>query len=489
MLKGIGKKVVLGSLSLSLVSIFAGCAVSNEGKVDFRRTNVTHVIQDEKSDKTKTDSITGEETSSDKQKKFQELKFKNFSLGSDKDTRFVEGDSLSLHLRSAYIADFSEDIVTPYVTSAFTRQWGEPIGEIAIVTNAFEYLDGEELDPKDIKRGRVVYYSGNVHKGQFLNFKNMPIYGPLKYQGAPFGFRISILELDTNSEQSKAILQSVAHAGSKAYPPASPVLGILNDIGNSFLSGDQTDTEFSYSMVLDPKSGSSKVNHFTLEVGNYVFIRTEDRTQNIEWDKLVLDENEDKLYWKNNCDIEIIRNNKQKCEKRQEFTEGTYLVVEITKNISNLHVQLAQNNFKDLIASLEEKDKEKATNLQSIKDSLTYASVKRNQIYNFKEAKDLLSSLKDTKENKAQKMTNTEKLLEILANSVGNDGKPKTIDANNTKVDLSADEVDYVMDKLRVIAGGDATLFYSLNTKKIAEAFDKKNNAKELKTLIELIVK
>lgn len=355
---------------------------------------------------------------------FQNLKMKNFSLGRDKDTRFTVGDSLSLHLRSAYIKNFSE---LPSLMLA--RQFGKAIGEVAVVANAFEETSGKELSFEDMRAGRVVFYSDNVNKGQFLNFNNMPIYGPLKYKGAPFAFRIAIFELDTESKQATMMLNTIAQAGSTAYPPASPVLKVLNSFGDTLLNGDQTDTEFRYTMVLDPKSGSDKTNHFTLEVGNYVFVRMEDRTENIDWDRLVLDANDAKLYWKDRCRNETITlpynvNNKlatinksdiknlhdsdincskSKSKKRQEYTDGTYIVVEIAKNISNIGVQLAQNNFGDLISTLENQDSKKAESFQNIKDSLTYAAIKRSQIYSFQEAKDILAELKKSDVNLLQK--------------------------------------------------------------------------------------
>ena len=133
---------------------------------------------------------------------------------------FVGGDSLSVHLRTAYIKDFAE-IANPL--RVFTRMGLKANGEIAIVANAFEMNTGKELDFADTKSGRLVFYSDDVLKGQFLNFNNMPIYGPIKYNGAPFAFRATIFELDISSEQAKALLGTVAQAGSMAYPPASPV--------------------------------------------------------------------------------------------------------------------------------------------------------------------------------------------------------------------------------------------------------------------------
>ncbi len=397
-------------------------------------------------------------------KTYQELKVKNFSLGTDEDTRFIVGDSLSLHLRSAYIYDFSEN----------GYNYDGPFGEIAIVANAFEELDGKEINFQNTGTGRVVFYSSNVHRGQMLNFNNMPIYGPLEYRGAPFAFRISILELDMDSEQSKNMLKTLSEAGSKAYPPASPVLSMLNGIGESLLSGSRNDLGFIYTMVLDSKGGSKKVNHFTLEVGNYVFVREENRTKITDWDNLVLDENKGVLYKKD-----------ENGNVGEVYTDGSYLIVEINKNVSNINVELAQNNFGDLIASLEKQDKEKAKNFKSIHESLMSAAVSRSQIYNFNKAKKILKNL-DEEVPEVQKMEDLKELLKMIASSV-KDGKYREINTSESvkAIDLSRDEVDYVMKKLREKAKGSSKIIYSeFNLLSIEKAFSNDDNkAKQTKIM------
>ena len=422
-----------------LLIVVSGCAsISNEGKVDFRRTDLSSSFKksDEKND---TKNKHKENITTNNFNQMQEFKAKNFSLGDQ--SSFEKGDSLSLHLRSAFISNFSENILTPYITKAFTRQWGETVGEVAIVANAFEEKNGKELDFGNMKEGRVVFYSDDVHKGQFLNFDNMPIYGPLKYDGAPFAFRIAIFELDVISEQAKAMLNTVALAGSTAYPPASPVLEILNGIGSTFYDGDQTDIEFRYTMVLDHKGGSKTVNHLKLEVGNYVLIRVEDRNTYVPWDKLVLNENESMLY------------RKDKDGKPAPYTENTYLVVEINKNVSGTSVELAENNFSNLIAVLQERDKAKAESWKYTNDAIMKVAIQRSQIKNFDRAKEILDDLdkSDQEISKLEKRTEAEELFKMIAKSINADGDFLTIDPKKQTLsyNLSASQIKYILKKLR----------------------------------------
>ncbi|MEH0021913.1 MAG: hypothetical protein V6Z89_19820 [Desulfobacter sp.] len=399
-------------------------------------------------------------------KRYQLLKNKNYSIAANDSTgkhdgqgNLIPGDALSLHLRSAYISDFSEMMGTHLISQFMTRQMTKRIGEIAIVANAFEELEGRELSFEDMRDGRLVFYSDNVHAGQFLNFNNMPIYGPLTYKGAPFAFRISIFELDVVSKQAKAMLKTVAQAGAVAYPPASPVLDILNSVGETFLSGDQTDTEFRYTMILDPGGGSDLVNHFFLEVGNYVLIREEDRSKNIPWARLMLDENKCKLYWVDEFDTR---------GKPKEYTESTYLVVEVNKNIGNINVELEQNNFAGLIAALEKKDEDRSAHWVTTHNALMKAARDRERIYNFDKAKTILSLLKDTNAIASEKWSKARELFEMIA---GSTDSPAAGEAAAGGPELTDLQVDYILTQLREMANPDRADWGTLERSNIQTAF------------------
>ncbi|MEQ1639063.1 MAG: hypothetical protein ABL903_20565 [Methylococcales bacterium] len=93
----------------------ASCANTNEGKIDFRRTNNTQVDIPNIPQKNKVTLDTQQskditeitQNTEDKKCDFKyQLIAKNASLGTN--SIFDKGDSLSVHLRSAFIADFAE---------------------------------------------------------------------------------------------------------------------------------------------------------------------------------------------------------------------------------------------------------------------------------------------------------------------------------------------------------------------------------------------
>lgn len=407
-------------------------------------------------------------------KKYQKLNRKNdsFEDGNPGDnSKIVPGDALSLHLRSALIADFSELPFSSLVR--INRQWADTIGEIVVVANAFEEKDGKELSFENMKAGRVVFYSDNVHKKQFLNFDNMPIYGPMTYQGAPFAFRVSIFELDLASKQAKAMLDTLAQAGGAAYPPASPVLEVLNGVGETFLKGDQTDTEFRYAMILDSKDGTNLVNHFSLEVGNYVLVRMEKRSESVPWDDLVLDENQGRLL------------KKTASGSLEPYTDNSYLVVEINKNVSDVSVELAQNNYSELIDVLKKQDEEKAENWQSTHAALTKAANGRQQIINFEKAKQILALLEKEDVVSSEKWSKADELLSMIARS----GVKTTAEKEVPYPLLSDSQIDYLLTHIRKMVDPEEADWDKFQRSYIERAYsDDSTSVESKKTLINLVI-
>ncbi len=342
---------------------------------------------------------------------------------------------------------------------AFTnwnRQICKSIGEIAIVANAFEERTGKELSFENMNQGRVVFYSNNVHKGQLLNFDNMPIYGPIEYKGAPFAFRISIFELDVTSERTKALLNTLASAGGKAYPPSAPVLNLLNNIGKSFLDGQQNDTEFRYAMILDPKGGVEEIQHLRLEAGIYVLVRVEDRDTEIEWGKLEFDDNKGQLF------------NKDKTP----YTDNTYVIVEINKNVSDVNIELAENNYSVLQKVLQDEDNLKAESWRIAGNALQNIAIQRSQIINFTRAKEILRYLKSEGGNQYEKRTQAKELMTMIANSVDDYGNTMKIDSTLVGVpfSLSDENIKYILKNLRENVKNHPD-FDKLQTNKIREGF------------------
>lgn len=236
------------------------------------------------------------------------------------------------------------------------------------------------------------------------------------------------------------------------------------------------------------KGGVNELSHFRLEAGNYALVRIEDRTQNIPWGNIALNENESKLYWTNKADAN---------GQPLEYTDNTYVIVEINKNISDVHIELADNNFSNLISSLEKKDKQNADSWKITNDAIIEIVLKKSQIISFTRAKEILSDLSRKTVSLAEKRVLAKELMIMVSKSIDKNGEPLKIDlANNISPLLTGQQVQYVLKKIREIAVLNKTFNKSklseddlanLETSKIFAAFGEGGTSTSQKTILDLI--
>jgi hypothetical protein len=183
-----------------------------------------------------------------------------------------QGQIISVYLQQTYIQDFSERW-----EGLWEGLFASKRGEIAIVARVAELDDKADFDftTAGRDRGRLIYYSEGVQAGQFLNFSQLPIYGPIEYKGKPLVMEFYIIELDVkeNTEVS-GMLSAAAGLGAVAYPPASPILKVLDTIGGGLLKANKNDLEFKYhAAILAGDTQLKSLKAGTLEFGNYAFVR------------------------------------------------------------------------------------------------------------------------------------------------------------------------------------------------------------------------
>jgi hypothetical protein len=239
------------SLLLALF-ILTGCAFSQEGAVDYRKAELLTNAR-----RHKINQNIAENKLPDKNGMVAPVKLiRKGSPANDEthsDSIIREGDSIAIRMRQGFISQFWELPINPF-------RGFRPNGEIAVVVRAFKYGGDDptkdfDFGPGGIEKGRLVFFSNDVEENQFLNFNNMPIYGPITYNGNPIGIDIAVIEIDSNSEQMNALLDTLASAGEKAFPPAAPILSVLNELGSSLLNAGTNDIEMRYRLVLDPPDG------------------------------------------------------------------------------------------------------------------------------------------------------------------------------------------------------------------------------------------
>ena len=228
-------------------------------------------------------------------------------LSIDQRPTVQKGQNISIYLNQAFIHDFTE---------RWEGLFGSKKGEIAVVARVAELDERNDLDFTKVgqEKGRLVYYSEGVRPGQFLNFSQLPIYGPIEYTGRPLVMEFYIIELDVKeSTEVSGLLSAAAGLGSMAYPPASPILKVLDTIGGGLLKTNKNDLEFKYHTALlagDMQISSLKTG--TLEYGNYVFVRIPFPEKGVaatslphRWNKWWFNQKNGRLYSEDSCNTPV----------------------------------------------------------------------------------------------------------------------------------------------------------------------------------------
>lgn len=274
------------------------------------------------------------------------------------DSSLERVESIRVTLKQAYLRKFREN---------------GPVGEVAVLMTVKE--SRASLGQQEPRSGRVVYYSEGVRKDAFMNFRDQPVYGPIRYGGDDLQIRVSIIELDDNDNGiAGSMLKSLATLGSVVYPPSSPVLSALDKIGESLLALNGPDLEWDYLMRLssrppadplgDSKWRDSQVDAW-LRDGYYVMIRSDtaadqERRRRIsieDWKNLYLDPYSGILYTKaarpasnsthngmiacntsdGSCSFDSGRE-----DQFIEYTDRSYLVFAIQSGFDSSQLDLAQ---------------------------------------------------------------------------------------------------------------------------------------------------
>ena len=215
-----------------------------------------------------------------------------------------KGDNISITIMSAFICDFREGLFGLFFDKtnrnaapcrdgiggdgAIQGQDPATRGEIAILASV-KTPSGETIVPADgasqYNFGRVVFYNEDIREtGQLLNNVNIPIHGPIKYDKGQLELRLAVIEFDdAEVARAKELLSNLASIGGTAYPPSSPILGVLNQLGQTIIATNKNDVELAFKMTIDSPSKLSKVHRAPLREGYYAVIRHENRSEDAPW--------------------------------------------------------------------------------------------------------------------------------------------------------------------------------------------------------------
>lgn len=361
-----GTKIML---SIALFSLLYGCATVNEGENDIGYVAINASKSDDGQQKTEKHNEDNEEQSPKPEGAAEGSKIHSIYYGTKNDARFLPSDRVSMHLITAFVGKFDEGWLIPselrhLAGQALTSDRPRVKGEVAIFARTFEFTGQGKGDlDQEGKAGRVIFYSDDVYRRQNLNQRNTPFFGPIKVPSGSLVLRLDGLELDTTSEQEKALLSTLAGLGGKAYPPASTALDALNTIGSSFIDSQPKSTTFMRTTVTFDASRGGNVNHLMLRPGYYIFLRDSTREGRHCWDQLEFKPAKGLLFWKRTA-------TSADCPRRsvkpgKPYRSDSYIVIEIAKNIGTGTLDIEQRGLEALYNLV---DDDPSTAAQSISD-------------------------------------------------------------------------------------------------------------------------
>lgn len=363
------KKHLHSLICAGIFLILMGCASLNEGAVDYRYV----------------------ESSESKEPAL--LNTDNFLKYSDAKKAINKGESISIHLQKVYMKEFSERFEYLYSRDKEVK------GEIIVIAKAYELGEGKviEYDYSSINSGRVVYYSKDVRAtGQVLNFNSLPIYGPITYKGNPLVLELYIMELDEEEvKKYKALLGALIKLGSQVYPPASPILKVLDDVGGAFLTGRQDDIEFKYHGVLYQNQGDEDIRQSRVAVGDYVFVKqSNDRNIPIEWNILKLDRTNG-----------ILKKGGPSAPKEElvDYRDKTWLTIQVNSGLDPLALDKAQlfSEFYEKAKTATEKD------IEEFNEGFMKLTMNVKQYNNFKQLDKQVGKWNNLKDDEKLNMLET----------------------------------------------------------------------------------
>ena len=198
-------------------------------------------------------------------------------------------------------------------------------------------------------------------------------------RGQPDRIDISVIEIDANDAQVVALLDTLATISGQAFPPAAPVLPVLNALGKACSTATPM-TPRCASADADPGAGYAGVSHPTVEAGDYVFVREEDRTVATPWHELEVDTNTGLLY-----------------RGDGPFVENSYLTSRSTRT-SARPTSTWPKHLRQLPRRARQGRRRARRELQPLLTELEKLGFARVQTRQFDEARDLLTEWKNAQQ-------------------------------------------------------------------------------------------
>lgn len=184
--------------------------------------------------------------------------------------------------------------------------------QLAVLAKGFEMSPdaatgtGFDFSPSASNTARVIYYSDDIKPGQELNFSQINLLGPARFEGHPVGLSLFVTRIHGNSDKKMSpVLSSLATLGKNTTNP--DVVSALDVLGTRILEGqDQRLLRYDAMFLAATKAGaadnvSAELRTAVFSYGDHIVVRKEDRESPFPWAKYHYDHATGHLHEKADC--------------------------------------------------------------------------------------------------------------------------------------------------------------------------------------------
>lgn len=199
-----------------------------------------------------------------------------------------EGDVYQISLKRMALA--SENVHGLFLPYLIDRKH-----QLAVLAKGFEMSPdaasgvGFDFSPAASNSARVIYYSDDIKAGQELNFSQINLLGPARFEGNPVGLSVFVTRIHGNNDKKMSpVLSSLATLGKNTTNP--DVMSALDVLGSRILEGqDQRLLRYDAMFLPVTKEGSamkkvaSQLRTAVFSYGDHIVVRKEDRQSPFPW--------------------------------------------------------------------------------------------------------------------------------------------------------------------------------------------------------------
>jgi hypothetical protein len=167
--------------------------------------------------------------------------------------------------------------------------------QLAVLAKGFEMSPdattgaGFDFSPSASNTARVIYYSDDIKPGQELNFSQINLLGPARFEGHAVGLSLFVTRIHGNSDKKMSpVLSSLATLGKNTTNP--DVVSALDVLGTRILEGQDQRLLRYDAMFLAAAKGDTAVNNVAsglrtalFSYGDHIVVRKEDRESPFPW--------------------------------------------------------------------------------------------------------------------------------------------------------------------------------------------------------------